>query len=241
MRLLTIAAAAISLPVAADAQMPPTFPAPGSVSPESGTVLEIVAEGSATRTPDVATVRGGVVTQARTASAALSANAGKMAAVLAALKGAGIAARDIRTASVSLSPQYRYAEGQAPEITGYQANNLVTIRFRDIARSGAVLDALVAQGANQIDGPDLSVDDADSALDEARADAMKRARARAEIYARAAGLSVSRIMWISEGGLSAPVPPGPIMYARAKATADTQILPGESELKVNLNVRFLLK
>ena len=89
-----------------------------------------------------------------------------MAGVLAALKQAGIAARDIRTANVSLSPQYRYTDGQAPVITGYQANNSVSVRFREIAKSGAILDALVREGANQIDGPTLSLDQPDAALDD---------------------------------------------------------------------------
>ncbi|MBN9926995.1 SIMPL domain-containing protein, partial [Listeria monocytogenes] len=82
-----------------------------------------------------------------------SENGTRMTRVLAALKKAGVAARDVRTANVSLSPQYRYADGQAPVVTGYQASNSVAVRFRDVAKSGAILDALVAEGANQIDGP----------------------------------------------------------------------------------------
>lgn len=143
-----------------------------------GTILDVSAEGRTTRVPDVATIRAGVVAQGATAAAALSDNAARMARVLAAVKRAGIEPRDVQTASVSLSPQYRYADGKAPEITGYQASNSVSIRFRDIAKSGAILDALVAEGANQIDGPTLAIDQPDAALDEARTDAVKRARAR---------------------------------------------------------------
>lgn len=208
-----------------------------------GTILDVSATGKTTRTPDIATIRAGVVTQGATAAAALADNAKRMAGVLAALKAAGVQPRDIATSNVSLQPQYRYADNQPPTITGYQASNTVSIRFRDVARSGAILDALVAQGANQIDGPSLSLDQPDAALDEARTDAIKRARARAELYAKAAGLTVVRILSISEGGeVSAPQPP--IVYmtrAKAQSVADTTITPGETDVTATVSVRFLLK
>ena len=208
-----------------------------------GTILDVSAEGRTTRVPDVATIRAGVVTQGADAAAALADNAARMAAVLDALKRAGVAPRDTRTANVSLSPQYRYADNQPPVVTGYQATNSVSIRFRDIARAGAILDALVKQGANQIDGPNLSIDQPDAALDEARADAVKRARARAELYARAAGLSVSRIVSIAESGQNDGSSPQPMMMTNRlmKADASTTISPGETDVTITLNVRFLLK
>lgn len=211
---------------------------------QDGTVLEVSAEGRTTRVPDVATIRAGVVSQAPTAAAALADNAQRMARVLAALKRAGIADRDVQTANVALAPQYRYAENQPPSITGYQATNGVSIRFRDIARAGPALDVLVAQGANQIDGPSLALDNPDAALDEARADAIKRARARADLYARAAGLSVARILSINEAGENAGgPPPGPVFYARAAKAeaADTAIAAGERDVTATVSVRFLLK
>lgn len=208
-----------------------------------GTILDVSATGKTTRTPDIATIRAGVVTQSATAAAALADNAKRMAGVLAALKAAGVQPRDIATANVSLQPQYRYAENQPPAITGYQASNTVSVRFRDVAKSGAILDALVAQGANQIDGPSLSLDQPDAALDEARTDAIKRARARAELYAKAAGLTVVRILSISEGGeMSAPQPPVVYMArAKAQSVADTTIAPGETDVTASVSVRFLLK
>ena len=238
-RIATALAAAFALPLAAPAAAQIVAP---TILPD-GTLLEVSAQGKSTRVPDLATIRAGVVTQAPTAAAALSENAGRMDRVLAALRDAGVAERDIATATVRLSPQYRYIENQAPAITGYQATNTVSIRFRDIAESGTILDALVKQGANQIDGPNLSLDNPDAALDEARTDAVKRARARAELYARAAGLSVSRIVSISESGDNVGMPPPrPIMYAaRAESAADTAIVPGETDVTVTLQVRFLLK
>jgi len=207
-----------------------------------GTILEVTAEGQTSRVPDVATIRAGVVTQGQTAGGALSDNAQRMAGVLDALKKAGVAPRDIRTATVGLSPQYRYADGQAPAITGYQATNTVSIRFRDVAKSGAILDALVKQGANQIDGPSLAIDQPDAALDEARADAVKRAQARATLYAKAAGLTVSRILSITENGQNDGGTPQPVAYMRAaKADAPTAVAAGETDVTVTVNVRFLLK
>ena len=223
-----------------------TTPAIAQVAPMSvpdGTILDVSATGKTTRIPDIATIRAGVVTQGATAAQALADNAQRMASVLAALKTAGVQPRDIATANVSLQPQYRYENNQPPVITGYQASNTVSIRFRDIAKSGAILDILVKQGANQIDGPSLSLDQPDAALDEARVDAVKRARARAELYAKAAGLSVVRILSTSEGGeMAGPQPP--IVYmARAKMqdAPATSISAGETDVTVSVSVRFLLK
>ncbi len=235
-RLLTLAAVAAALPMAAAAQVA----APGTPLPE-GTLLDVVAEGEANRVPDIATIRAGVVTQAATAAAALSANAQQMTRVLAALKAAGVAERDVQTATISLSPQYRYAENQPPVITGYQASNSVSVRFRDIAKSGNILDALVRQGANQIDGPNLSIDQMEAAQDEARTDAVKRARTRAELYAKALGMRVERLVSLSEaldGGAPGPVPQ---MMARAEAKDSTQVVPGEQRVSVTIRVRFLLR
>ena len=231
MRPMILMALALT-PAAATAQ---TEPAP------AGTMLDVSAEGRVSRTPDVATIRAGVVAQAPTAAAALADQAARMARVLGALKRAGVATRDIATATIGLSPQYRYTDGQPPAITGYQATNSAAVRFRDVARAGAILDALVAAGANQIDGPELSVDQPDAALDEARTQAVARARARAELYARAAGLHVRRIVSISETGADSGAPRPPIVYARAVAAgAQTEIAPGEKELGVTVQVRFLL-
>lgn len=232
-RLLTLAAAAAALPLTAAAQVAAPVP--------EGTLLDVVAEGEASRVPDIATIRAGVVTQAPTAAAALAANATQMKSVLAALKAAGIAERDVQTATISLNPQYRYAENQPPVITGYQASNNVSVKFRDIAKSGDILDALVKQGANQIDGPNLSIDQIEAAQDEARTDAVKRARARADLYARALGMRVERLVSLSEandGGMPGPVP---VMMARMEAKDSTQVIPGEQRVGVTIRVRFLLK
>lgn len=208
-----------------------------------GTRLDVVATGEVTRVPDLARISAGVVSQAPTAVAALAANSAQMTRVLAALRRSGIAERDIQTSSVSLSPAYRYADNQPPVLTGYGASNQVTIRFREIARAGAILDTLVREGANQIAGPSLEVERPGPALDEARVLAVRAARARADIYARAAGLSVARILSITEnGGDYRPPPPQPLaMMQRGMADMETKIVPGEQALSVSVSVSFELR
>jgi uncharacterized protein YggE len=215
----------------------------GELRPISGTRLDVVAAGEVSRVPDLVRINAGVVTQAPTAVEAIRQNAARMEAVRAALRAAGIADRDIQTSSVSLNPNYRYAENQPPQLIGYQAANEVNVRFRDIARSGPILDALVAQGANQINGPMLTIDRPEAALDEARVQALTNARARAELYARSLGMRVARVLAVSEAA------PGPIPLARvgmvrgmaANQDAATQIVPGEQTLSVSLTVSFELE
>ena len=214
------------------------------VQPISGTRLDVVATGEVDRVPDLAIISAGVVTRASTATAALAQNADRMQRVVAALRRAGVAERDIQTSSINLNPDYRYVENQPPVLTGYQAHNQVSVRFRDIAQSGRILDALVAEGANQISGPSLTIDKPEAALDEARRDAISKARARAQLYANATGKRVGRILVISEAGGGFPVPPPmPMMMRRGEAAqaADTSIIPGEQTLSVTLTVSFELE
>jgi len=224
-------------PAAAQVAAVPALP------PISGTLLEVSAQGESRRTPDIATISAGVVTQAADAATAMRENAARMERVIAALKRAGVADRDVRTANIALSPQYRYENNRPPVITGYQASNTVTVRFRDIARAGSVLDALVATGANQINGPELGLDKPEAAMDEARVDAVAKARARAELYARAAGLKVKRILSISEAVYEMPRPMPVMMRSMAVAEegAASRILPGEQQIGVSLSVRFELE
>lgn len=227
---------AAAVPASAGAQ------APVSVQAISGTRLEISATGEATRVPDVAIISAGVLTRAASARAALAQNAARMERVRAALKSAGIADRDIQTSNISLNPEYRYVENQPPKLTGYTASNQLSVRFRDIAKSGDILDALVAEGSNQINGPNLTIDKPEEALDEARAKAVATGRARAELYARSLGMRVVRVVSVSESGGSYPVPPPmPVMEARAQAGYATKIDPGEQKLSVTLGMVFELQ
>jgi uncharacterized protein len=206
----------------------------------SGTRLELTARGEVKRIPDVAVISTGVVTQAADAASAMRDNAGRMARVLAALKRAGVADKDVTTSAVNLSPQYRYNNNQPPVITGYQANNQLTVRFRDVTRSGVILDALVKEGANEINGPTLTIDNPEAALDEARIAAVKQARARAELYASATGMKIKRIVSISESEGSSPSPV-PMMMKASREAADTAIMPGEQNVGLSVSVVFELQ
>ena len=218
------------------------LPAAAQIAPPKVPTLSISAEGKSVRAPDIADVSGGVTTTAATAAAAMSENATRMTAVVAAVRRAGIAERDIQTIGLSLQPQYRYENNQPPVLTGYQATNAVNLHIRKLGDTGRLLDALVAVGANQINGPTFRVDDADAALDEARTAAVKTARTRADLYAAAAGLKVKRIVSISESGGDQPQPRMIMMSAARMKTADTTpVVPGEVALDVTVNMVFELE
>ena len=225
-----------ALPMSATAQVTTTL-----AQPITGTRLDINATGEVTRVPDIATISAGVTTQAPSAVEAIGQNATRIERVRAALKRAGIADRDIQTASINLSPQYRYVENQSPVLTGYQASNQLTVRFHDIRASGKILDALVGEGANQISGPNLSIEHPESALDEARTKAVAAARARADLYARALGMRVARVISVSESGGYAAPPPMPMMVRAQMAEAKTSVDPGEQQLQISVAMTFELQ
>ena len=231
---------ALSLALGATTMSAHAQNAAGYAVPADGTLLSVSADAQASRVPDVATISAGVVTQAVDGNAAMRQNAEQMAKVMAAIKAAGIAEKDIQTSGINLSPQYRYVENEAPKITGFQASNTVNLKVRDIAKLGKVLDALAAQGSNQINGPSFEIDQPEPVYDEARLAALAKAKARAETYAKALDLRVRRIVSISEGG-GGGFQPMPMMRMSAKsADMETQVAPGETTLSVNLDVVFEL-
>ena len=210
-----------------------------SMTSTDGTLLSVSAQGEVSQAPDIARLSTGVVTQAADSNAAMRANAKQMAGVVAALEAAGIAERDIQTSGVNLYPQYRHEDGSAPAITGYQASNTVNVTVRDLGKLGQVMDALVAAGANQVNGPSFDIDDKTASLDEARRKAVEQARQRAAMYAKTLDLRVRRIVSISEGGdMARPMPM--MTMARAEKSFDTPISPGENTLSVNLDIVFEL-
>jgi uncharacterized protein YggE len=205
--------------------------------------LTVTAEASVDAAPDVANVSAGVVTQAPDAAAALAANSARMKEVVQALRSAGVEARDIQTSQLGLQPQYRYREGQAPLITGYQATNSVSVRLRDLARIGPVLDTLVKVGANSISGPSFMIDRPEPLLDRARSEAVKAARARADLIASAAGVEVVRVLSIREGAAFDPEP-RPMMRAMAMESAPAPAPPveaGETRLRAQVTVTFEIR
>lgn len=238
MKMLLAAAIAAMLAFAAtpvSAQVEP----PAAVQ---GTMLSVNAEGMVSGRPDMATINLGVQTEGQTAQAALQENARRMASLTQALRRAGVAERDIQTSNVSVWPQQQHRNNEPPLITGYQANNSVTARVRNIDNTGRVIDAAVAAGGNTVNGVSFSYQDPDMQLDAARREAIAEARRRAELYANALGMRVVRVIAVQEAGAYAPPVPMP-MAARMEGmdAANTAISPGEIETRVTVNVTFELR
>lgn len=232
--LATACILALAVPAAAHAQ--------DEAQAVSGTRLDVVATGEVTRVPDIVHINAGVSTQAPTATAAIQQNARQMESVRAALRRAGVADRDIQTSSINLHPEWRHSREGVAEFGGYRANNQVRIRFRDITNAGRILDALVTAGAHNVDGPMLAIERPGPALDEARTDAIRIARERADLYARALGMRVVRILSVSEAGAQHMPPPmfrgEAIQVTGAPAT---QIDPGEQTIAASVTVSFELR
>lgn len=231
------ACAAFAVPEAAVAQ---TQTAPIAALMQ-GTLLTVSAEGMSEGRPDMATVNLGVTTEGQTAQAALQENARRMTALTQALRRAGIAERDIQTSNVSVYPQQQYREGQSPLITGYQANNTVTAKVRNIDATGRVIDAAVAAGGNTVNGVYFSYQDPDRQLDAARRNAIAEARRRAELYASALNMQLVRVVAVQEGGGYSPPAPMPMAARMEAQDASTPIAPGQIETRVSVNVTFELR
>jgi uncharacterized protein YggE len=232
------ACAAFAVPGAALAQTQAPV-----VAPVQGTLLTVSAEGLSEGRPDMATINLGVTTEGQTAQAALAENARRMTALTQALRRAGIAERDIQTSNVSVYPQQQYRENQQPLITGYQANNTVTAKVRNIDNTGRVIDAAVGAGGNTVNGVYFSYQDPDRQLDAARRDAIEEARRRAELYASALNMRVTRVVAVQEGGGYAPPMPIMVTGARMEAAQDasTPVAPGQIETRVSVSVTFELR
>lgn len=208
------------------------------------TFVTVSAHAEARRPPDIATLSTGVVSLAPDANGAIRRNSEQMSRVVTALRAAGIADKDVQTSGVSLNPDYQHLANRPPRIKGYYASNTVDVTVRDIGRLGGILDALVATGANQINGPTFDIEDKDAVLDEARVKALAKARVRAEGYAKHLGLRVRRVVSIDEtGGRGAPIPlrgRAAAVEQSAAADASAPIAPGENILSLRLDVIYEL-
>lgn len=199
------------------------------------TTLNLSASGESKVAPDLATITLGVQTDGATAAGAMSANAAQMTKVIAALKKAGIAERDIQTSNLSVNPQYVYVENNPPKLTGYQASNQVTVQVRDLAKLGQTVDATVNAGATNVGGISFGLQDPLAAENQARLDAVKALQAKADLYARATGYKIVRLVSLGEGGGYTPQPPMP-MYAMAKREMSDSSPVSAGELKVRVDV-----
>jgi len=204
------------------------------------TTLNLTAYGEVRAAPDMASINLGVMTEGATASEAMRANAARMTQVVAALKKAGIAEKDIQTAGLNLSAQYAYEQNQPPKLTGYQASNQVTVVVHDLKKLGAAVDATVSAGANQVNGISFGLDDPTAAENAAREAAVKALQAKAALYAKATGHQVSRLVSLGEGGGYAPQPPMPMaMMVKREAMNDASTPVAAGELRVRIDVTGL--
>lgn len=193
--------------------------------------IVVSGSGSVATVPDRAQFSFGVSSDAKTASAALRANAAEMARVIAAVKGQGIAAADIQTQFVSLSLRY---SPNGEEIVGYTATNSVSATLRNLGKVGGVIDAAVDAGANQVSGPNLVRSDQSALYRRALRAAIANAKAKAQTIARASGLRLRRITDVSESGGPPPVPEA----AKAVAATSTPIEPGTQLVEATVTVTF---
>ena len=229
-------ATALTVASAAPAAMAQA-PAPAAETMFRATTFNLSAYGETRIAPDMASISLGVMNEGKTAAEALAANATRMTAVIASLKKAGIAEKDIQTSGLNLNPQYRYVENQPPQLIGYQVTNQVTVTVRDLKKLGAAVDATVAAGANQVNGIGFGLADPTAAENAAREAAVKALGAKAELYARATGYRISRLVTLSEGGGYSAPPPMPMLAMAGRAEfkdAATPVAGGELRVRIDI-------
>lgn len=207
------------------------IPASAQTAPRT---LTMSGQGEERAAPDTVTLSAGVASDAPTAAAALAANTARMQSVFAALKKLGIADKDMQTANFSVSPQMTNAGNQPPHVTGYQVSNQVQLRLDDVGKLGAALDALVGAGANQMNGVEFSIRDSANLMTQARNDAVADAKAKADTYAKAAGVTLGPILSISESDNPGPRPV--FMAVRAMAGKAVPAVAGEESIAANVSI-----
>lgn len=227
----------LAVPAVAAAQSQPGGPLPMQVhAMAQQPALNLSAYGEVKVAPDQATINFGVVTEAATAQEAMAQNAQQMTRVVAALRRAGIAERDIQTSGLNLSAQYDYQQNQPPKLRGYQAQNRVTVIINDLTKVGTTADAVVTAGVNQIDGISFGLKDPKATEDQARQLAVRALQDKARLYAQALGVQLGGVRSLTEGGGYAPEPRPMAMYARAAmdAGAATPVSAGELTVRIDI-------
>ena len=211
-------------------------PALAQVAPVA--TISVSGEAQVSAPPDLAQIDAGVSTEARTAREASEANNAAMGRVLLALKGAGIEEKDFQTSRLSLQPQYAPNRSGPNAVVGYRAANRVTIKLRDVTKVASTIDILVGAGANELGGINFMVSAASKLLDDAREQAIADARRKAEIYARAAGVTLGSPVSISEDGAPGPAP---FRKMAAGMAASAPVAQGEETLQVTVSVVWAIK
>ena len=237
-----------SLPlIAAGAMMavPVTSHAANVEIATSGPVVELTVSEVIQSAPDVARISAGVQNQAPTAREAVRQNAEAMDRLVKRIKALGIPAKDIQTSNFNLNPQYRYdRENEQQVFTGYQVNNQVSVKLRDLDRAGETLDALIEAGANNVSGPYFMLENDEVVKAAARKQAFERGKAMAQDYAQMAGYSSVRLIEVSENFHSISPMPQPMMAMRVMAEAadaSTPIEAGEVGTGVTISVKYTME
>jgi uncharacterized protein YggE len=209
----------------------------------AATTLRLSATGEAHVTPDIAVINLGVQTEAPTAAGALRQNRAQMNATLEALKARGVEGRDVQTSGLDLNAQYVFHQNEPRTLSGYQASNVVTIRVRDLAKLGATVDAVVAAGANQINGISFSLADPAEAQTAARRAAVKALEQKASLYAEATGYRIARLVSLSDSAAAPIIRPlnNTRVFAAAAPLAPTPAEPGELDVTATVSAVYELK
>jgi uncharacterized protein YggE len=200
--------------------------------------ISVTGEGVISVAPDQAQIDAGVTSEGKTAREASDANNAAMGKVMLALKGAGIEEKDYQTSRLSLQPKYLPDRAGSSTVAGYHASNRVTVKLRDVTRTAAMIDILVGAGANEIGGINFMASQASKLTDEAREKAMTDARRKAELYAKAAGVTLGEALSISEEASTMPTFRGKMA---APMAAGAPIAQGEETLSVTVNVSWAIK
>jgi uncharacterized protein YggE len=200
--------------------------------------ISVTGEASVSVPPDLAEIDAGVSTEGKTAREASETNNAAMGKVLLALKGAGVEEKDFQTSRLSLQPQYAPNRSGPTAVVGYRPANRVTIKLRDVSKVAPMVDLLTGAGANELGGISFTVSSASKLLDEAREQAIADARRKAEIYAKAAGVTLGAPVSISEDNTQGAVP-----YRRMTAgvAAAAPVAQGEETLRVTVSVSWAIK
>ncbi len=195
--------------------------------------------GEAAAAPDMAQIRLGVAREARRADQALSETSAAMRAIMAALSEAGVAPEEMQTTGLSLSPRYHHSSNQAPEVVGYVAQNMLTVRVTALEKLGAILDATSDAGANQIQGLSFGIAAPQPLRDAARRAAVADARARAALYAEAAGVTLGPLLSLREEGAGGG--PRPMAMEMARMASDAvPVAEGELTLSARVTMVFAI-
>ncbi len=200
----------------------------------------VAGHGSVDAVPDSAEITTGVVSEAQTAREALTANNAAMGKIVDGLKAAGIDAKDIQTQQFQIHPRYRTYKDRPQQIEGYTVRNQVSVKVREIAKLGEIVDQVVTLGANQASNIQFIVSDAEKRKDEARKLAMENAKHRARLLAEAAGARLGPVMTISEEVMG-PRPPRPMVARSAMSAESVPIEAGSETLRVRVEVVYGLE